>query len=127
MADVFAISGSYSATPAYGAPSADPVITASVDEKLMLGTELFSQVTLTTDAPVSLPFGGLASAAALVVKSVGGRITVTLTSAAGAAQVVPVDSFLAMISASVPFTAISVARAPGGPDTTVKYFLGQKA
>lgn len=127
MADVFAISGSYSATPASGSPSADPVITASVDEKLMLGTELFSQITLTTDALTALPFGGLTSAAALVVKCVGGPITVTLTSSQGAAQVVPVDSFFALISATNPFTAISVARAPGGAPTVVKYFLGQRA
>lgn len=127
MADVFTIAGSYSATPAYGNPSADPIITAAIDEKLMLGTELFSQVTLTTDAPVALPFGGLTEASALVLKCVGGRIIVSLTSAEGSDQIVPVDSFLAMISASVPFTAISVARAPGGSDTTVKFFLGEKA
>lgn len=127
MADVFAIAGSYSATPASGSPSADPVITASVDERLMLGTELFSQITLTTDAPVALPFGGLTSAAALIVKCVGGPITVIMTSAAGTSQVVPVDSFLALISATNPLTAINVARAPGGAPTVVKYFLGQRA
>jgi hypothetical protein len=127
VSDVFAITGSYSATPSSGSSSADPVITASVDERLMLGTELLSQITLTTDTPAALPFGGLTSAAALIIKCVGGPITVSLTSSQGAAQVVPVDSFFALISATNPFTAISVARAPGGAPTVVRYFLGQRA
>jgi hypothetical protein len=126
VADVFAITGSYSATPASGTPSADPIITAALDERLMLATEQYSQLALTADTPVALPLGGLTSANALIVKCVGGKVRVRITSADGSQQAVPVDTFLALISASVPMTAVDVTRTPG-VQTVVRYFLGQKA
>ena len=126
MSDIFAITGSYSATPASGTPSADPIITAALDERLMLATEQYSQLTLTSDTPVALPLGGLSSINALIVKCVGGKVRVRITSADGSQQAVPVDTFLALISASVPMTAVDVTRTPG-VQTIVRYFLGQKA
>lgn len=93
---------------------------------MMLATEQYSQITLTADAPVVLPLGGLADANVLIVKAVGGKVTVRITSSDGSQQAVPVDSFLALISASTPMTAVDVARSPG-VQTVVKYFLGQKA
>lgn len=126
MADIFALTGSYSATPASGTPSADPIITAALDERQMLATAQYSQLTLTNDSPVSLPLGGLSSINTLIVKCVGGKVRVRVTSADGSQQAVPVDSFLALISASVPMTAVDVTRSPG-VTTIVRYFLGQKA
>ena len=126
MADLFALQGSYSAGPASGSPSADPMITAPINEQLMLGTEIASQITLTVDTPVSLPFGGLSAVNALIIKCVGGKVSVRITSADGATQAIPVDSFLALTSSSVDITAISVVRTPAVL-TTVKFFLGQKA
>lgn len=126
MSDIFAITGSYSATPASGTPSADPIITAALDERLMLATEVVSQIALTSDTPVVLPLGGLSSINTLIVKCVGGKVRVRITSADGSQQAVPVDTFLALISASVPMTAVDVTRTPG-VQTIVRYFLGQKA
>lgn len=126
MSDIFAITGSYSATPASGTPSADPIITAALDERLMLATEQYSQLTLTSDSPVALPLGGLSAINALIVKCVGGKVRVRITSADGSQQAVPVDTFLALMSASVPMTAVDVTRTPG-VQTIVRYFLGQKA
>ena len=126
MADLFAITGSYTATPASGSPSADPQITAPIDEKLMLGTELTSQIMLNVEGPVSLPFGGLEAVNALIIKCVGDKITVRLTSADGATQAIPVDSFFALVTASADITAIDVTRTPGS-QTVVKYFLGERA
>ena len=126
MADVFAITGSYSATPASGSPSGDPIITSALDERQMLATEQYSQLTLTSDTPAALPFGGLTEATALIVKVVGGKVRVRITSADGSQQAVPVDSFLALMSASVPLTAVDVTRT-AGVQTIVRYFLGQKA
>lgn len=127
MADLFAITGSYSATPASGTPSADPIITAALDERQMLATEIYSQLTLSNDSPVALPFGGLANVTTLIVKVVAAsNARVIITSAAGVSQTVPVDSFLALMSASEPLTAVSVQRTPGVP-TVIRYFLGQKA
>jgi hypothetical protein len=127
VSDVFAITGSYSATPASGTPSADPIITAALDERLMLATEQYSQLTLNNDSPVALPFGGLTQANVLIVKIVGAaKANVRITSNPGSNQVIPVDSFLALMTASEPITAVSVQRTPG-VQTTVRYFLGQKA
>lgn len=126
MADLFAITGSYSATPASGSPSGDPIITAPLDERQMLATEQYSQLTLTADTPASLPFGGLTEATVLVVKVVGGKVRVRITSTDGSQQAIPVDSFLALTCASVPLTAVDVTRTPG-VQTIVRYFLGQKA
>lgn len=127
MADVFAITGSYSATPASGSPSADPIITAALDERQMLGTETYSQLTLANDSITPLPFGGLTNVTALIVKAVSAaKVKVIITSASGASQVVPIDSFLALMSASEPLTAVSVQRSPG-VSAVVRYFLGQKA
>lgn len=126
MSDVFAITGSYSATPASGSPSADPIITAALDERLMLATEQYSQLTLASDSPVALPLGGLSEANVLIVKCVGGKVRVRISSADGSQQSVPVDSFLALISASVPMTVVDVTRTPG-VQTVIRYFLGQKA
>ena len=126
MADLFSLQGSYTATPSSGSPSADPLITAPINEQMTLETELASQIMLTVDGPVSLPFGGLTGVNALIVKCVGGKITVRLTSADGAAQAFPVDSFLALTSANTDITAITVERTPA-TQTVVKYFLGQKA
>lgn len=126
MASTFALTGTYQAMPPYGMPSGDPLITAPVDERQTLALELAGQLLLATDAPVTVPFGGLTSASVVVLKVVGGPAKVRLTSAAGATQVVPVDSFLTLMSGAVPFTAVSVEREPGVP-VTVKFFLGQRA
>ena len=126
MADLFSLQGTYTATPASGSPSADPLITAPINEQMTLETELASQITLSVDGPTSLPFGGLVGVNALIVKCVGGKVTVRITSADGTAQAFPVDSFLALTSASVDITAITVERTPA-TKTIVKYFLGQKA
>lgn len=91
----------------------------------MLATEVASQVTLTSDDPVSLSLGGLSAVNALIIKAVGGKIRVQISSSDGVQQSVPVDSFLALVSASTNITAITVTRTPAVA-TVVKYFLGQK-
>lgn len=125
MADLFSIQGSYSAVPGSGAPSADPYITAPLDEKLMLSTEVASQVTLTGDDPVTLSMGGLSAVNVLVIKALGGKVRVQISSADGLLQSIPVDSFLALVSASANITSVTVTRSPA-VTTVVKYFLGQK-
>lgn len=126
MASTFVLSGTYQAMPGFGMPSGDPLITAPVDERQTLELELAGQLLLTADAPVAVPFGGLTSASVFVLKVVGGPVKVRLTSSAGATQVVPCDTFLSLMSGTVPFTAITVEREPG-VITTCKFFLGQRA
>lgn len=125
MASLFTLTGTYAAYPSAGAPSADPTITAPIDERVNLDLELASVVQLTSDAPVALPFGGLTSAAVVVVKAVGGAVVLRLTSAEGSQQRVPVDSFAVLMSNTTPYTAVDVQRTPGAI-TTVKFYLGER-
>ncbi len=126
MASLFSLQGSYTAAPSSGSPSADPMITAPINESMTLANEVVSQLALSADGPTALPLCGLDAANLLVLKCVGGKITVRLTSADGTAQSFPVDSFLALTSAGTDITAIEVERVPA-TYTVVKYFLGQKA
>ena len=126
MASLFSLQGTYTAAPSSGSPSADPLITAPINEGMTLANEVVSQMTLSTDGPIALPFCGLDAVNLLVFKCVGGKITVRLTSADGSAQAFPVDSFLVLTSASTDITAIELERNPA-TTTVVRYFLGQKA
>jgi hypothetical protein len=49
-------------------------------------------------------------------------VTVKLTSAAGSAQGIAIDGFMVLLSQSVPYTAMSIAR-PTGVQTTVRVQL----
>lgn len=112
--------------PGYAMPSGDPLITAPVDERQTLGLELAGQLLLLDDSETPLPFGGLSEASVVVLKAVGSAIKVRLTSTAGSEQVVPLDSFMVLMNASDPFTAITVQNQTLAP-VTVKFFLGQRA
>lgn len=125
MSDVFKLSGSYSAEPEDDF-SGSLSIECELDEVVSLTQKMSLQLSLNSDVPVSVPFGSLASACVIVVKAVGGKVKLTLTSADGTAQTIPVDSLFHVISIAVPYTAISVTRVPG-TTTTVQVFLGESA
>lgn len=126
MASTFALTGTYQAVPPLNMPSGDPLITAPIDERQSLTLETAGQLLLSVDGATALPFGGLSSASVVCVKVTGGNCKLRLTSAAGTAQVVPVDSFAVLMSGAEPFTAATVER-PAGVNVFVKYFLGQRA
>lgn len=122
----FQLVGSYSAVPAFGAPSADPDVTAGFDERLKLAKKHVDVLNLAADAFAPVALGGLSNVHVLVVKCPGRRCVLRLTSAAGSQQLVPVEELAILVSISVPFTAIDVQRA-AGVITIVKVFLGEKA
>lgn len=126
MASTFSLQGTYTANPVSGSPSADPQITAPINEMMTLSNESVSQLNLTTDGETTLPLCAVDAVNALILKCVGGKVVVRLTSAEGVTQAIPVDSFLALTTASENITGITVERTPATP-TVVKYFLGQKA
>lgn len=128
MSSTFVLAGTYQAMPSYGMASGDPLITAPIDERLTLALELASQVVLAPGEALSLPFGGLSSAAVVVLKVTGGAIKAVLTSAVGVAQAVPVDTFALLMSSTQPFIDVNVENESGalGP-VNVKFFLGQRA
>lgn len=125
MADFFTLSGSYEVRPATGSPSLDPSIVTTVLETTTLKQKHLDSIDLTVDTPVSVAFGGVVNAHVVIVKAVGGKIRVRLSSADGALQSVPVDDFLILESLTVPITAMDLTRTPATA-TTVKVFLGEK-
>lgn len=127
MADVFQLTGSYMTRPTSGgAPSGDPSLEAVIDESISLKKKLYREYLLEADAVQAIDFGGLAAGHVIVIKLVGGKAKVRLTSADGATQAVPVDSFFVVIADSVPFTALDLTR-QAGIEVTAKIFIGEKA
>lgn len=124
MSDLFVLAGSYSTTPQVGSPSGIASIPAPIDEEQILTAKHYDTIPLSVDTPVAIQFGGVTNAHVVIVKVTGGKVRVRLTSTDGAAQAVPVDSFFAAISQSVPVTAIDLTRSPGVA-SVVDVFLGQ--
>ncbi len=126
MAHTLTIHGGLDAKPTAGNASACPTVTAPIDEMLSLSKPpLVAEYELTADAAQAVSFGGLTQANVVMIKTVGGKVTATLSSADGASQDVPVDSYLLIISSSVPYTALSVTRA-AGVTTTAKILLAER-
>lgn len=88
-----------------------------------------SELELTSDSPVSIPFAGLDVVTFVAIKPVGGvKVRVRLTSADGSQQAIPVGRALALDCVTVPFTAIDVTRIAGYPaPVRVQYLIGKNA
>jgi len=125
MADQFVLSGSYTVTP-LSLTSLDPSLATPIDEPLALKSKQPSDITLSVDTPVAVPFGTLVNAHVVILKALGGKVKARLTSADGTTQAIPFDSFLILMSQTVPITAIDLTRVLTTA-TTVKVFLGEKA
>jgi hypothetical protein len=125
MADQFVLSGSYTVTP-LSLTSLDPSLATPIDEPLALKSKQPSDITLSVDTPVAVPFGTLVNAHVVILKALGGKVKARLTSADGTTQAIPFDSFLILMSQTVPITAIDLTRVLATA-TTVKVFLGEKA
>lgn len=126
MADIFQLLGSYATSPTSGVPSGSVGVEAAVDERVALQKKASADYELAADAPEAVDFCGLSAANVLVVKTIGGKVRIRVTSADGATQAFPVDSFLVLMSAAVPITAVDLTRV-SGVSTTVRVFLGQSA
>jgi hypothetical protein len=126
MTDLFRLFGGYETTPQTGAQaSGDPQVNATLDERLTIDNKTQINIVLDSDDPHDVPLGGLESVHVLIMRAVGGKVTVTVSSDDGDDQVFPVDPLLIVESRSVPFTAISLSRVTGIP-TTVKVFMAEK-
>lgn len=126
MTDVFKLLGSYEVDPLGSTTSFAPTIAAPINETRTLSAKHVDDVDLAADAPQALNFGGVQNAHIVLLKAVGGKVTAQITSTDGAAQAIPFDTYLVLMSESVPVTAISLTRTPG-IETSVRVFLGQKA
>lgn len=126
MADVFRLEGSYQTQPTSGNLSGNPSVDALISERVGIKNKAIAVYNLTSDSPVSVSLAGMSGINVLMLKTVGGKVRVRLTSADGAQQAIPVDSFIALIDLTVPITAIDLTRNPA-TSTTVQLFLGERS
>ncbi len=124
MADTFRITGQWSTSPILGTSSAIPAFDAPIDEIVQIIRKNTDDLTLTVDTPVVVSLGGLTNVHVLVIKTIGGKIQLRVTSADGSTQAFPVDTFLMLITQSVPITAIDVTRV-ANTETQVHVFMGE--
>jgi len=125
MADQFSFVGSYGTKPLSGSLSFAPLIDTPINESINLDAKHLDEVDLTADAPVSVNFGGVTNANIVILKATG-KCRARITSADGASQAIPFDTYLILMSESVPVTAIDITRV-AGVETLVKIFLGEKS
>jgi hypothetical protein len=127
VAETFQFSADVSSQPVVGFPSGDPTVDIPINFLGQIKRPLQQgAVFLTTDNPVSLSFGDLASAMIVVITTVGGKIRVRYTSTDGAQQAVPCDPIAVVVAQSVPMTAVDVTRVAGSGSTVqVNYALGE--
>lgn len=126
MADTLALTGSIAVSPAVGSPSGFPSVQIPLDERMVLENSQPAGYVLTDDSPVAVAFGGLAAVNFLMVKCLGGKVRVRVTSTDGSQQAIPVDDLLILKCRSVPITAIDLTRV-AGTSTTVEVFIGDAA
>lgn len=127
MADIFSLTGCYQVMPASGSPSGDPIIDAPIDESLVLKAKQVMTVTLDTDLPENIAFGDLAGAHVVIIRALGGKVRLRATSTDGAAQAVPFDELIVLMSSAVPITAADLTRVAGAGTVVCKVLLGEKA
>lgn len=94
------------------------------NELLKLARVKSCEYLLDTDGALSVELGGLSAVNVLIVRTLGGKVRVRITSADGAQQSIPVDSLLVLVGQAVPVTAIDLTREPA-TSTQVQVFLGE--
>lgn len=124
----FLDAGSITVQPSSGFPSGSPFVNIPLNDAYVLSAVQTDVVTLSDNTPKAVSFGDLAGANVVFIYANGAKVTATITSADGAAQVIPVDPKLDLASMKVPITAITLTRDPlSSTVTTVQVLLGLKA
>lgn len=128
IAETFSFSGSAESKPQAGMPSGQFVLGAPIAEfQTLQHKNETTGFDLTTDNPVAIPFGSVTNATVFMIKVIGGKVAVAVTSDDGTAQTFPVNSFaFIMTDSGHAITAITVQREPG-VTTTVTAFVGEAA
>lgn len=127
MYDIFRLQGTYSSEPSSAScGSTAATVYGLLSEVVGLTNKSVWASTLAADAPAAVNLGGLSNVHVLVLRAVGGKVRVRLTSTDGSQQSVPVDGLLVVVSLSVPITAIDVTRV-AGVETQVDVFMGERA
>ena len=124
MAEVARLQGSLTSTPTY-LPNGQARVTIPLDVSLSCANSLSTTVYLTPDDPYTLSLGALANVNVLMIRAVGGKIRVRVTSSDGSQQAIPTD-FLLLFTGAVNITALDLTRT-AGTSTVVSVYMGDKA
>jgi hypothetical protein len=123
----FTLTGAIALQPAVGNPSGVPSTTIPLNETAMVGRSTPSSYVLTTNSATPVAFGGVATANVVQVKVLSGNhVRVRITSADGAAQSIPVDTVLVLMTRENGITAIDLTR-DLGVETVVEVFVAEYA
>ena len=125
MSETLRISGELTSKPLSGNPSGQANTVIPIDESMGIGLPLYTSLVLNTDAVQSINMGTLASVNTLLIRSIGGKVRVRITSADGSTQSIPCDPIMFLMSRSVDITALDIMRVPG-VQTQVLIYMGQK-
>lgn len=125
MSELFALTGDGSSKPQQGNPSGQANIVIPFSEKLALAYSLSTGFTLDSNSPQAVNLGTLTGVNVLVVKTIGGKVRVRITSADGTDAEIPCDPILILMNRAVDITAIDITRV-AGVQTQVLIFMGQK-
>jgi len=109
MSNTVAVDLTISSTPPSGADFPTATVTAAASKtRLWSKSETFTR-NLAGAVNTNIFPSAMTQVECLYVKVSGGSVTLKLTSAAGAAQIVPVDTFFVLITSTQPLTAITVS------------------
>lgn len=125
MAWAWNLQGSFVASPLFGFPSGQPFVTVPLQETQQLINQSTPQYTLSDSSPVDVGLGGLTGVNVMCVQVLGSKVALSVTSADGTDQVVPVDDLWLWVCLATPITAVSMTLELGGTETVVQFFLGQ--
>lgn len=128
LAETLQLNGQLSINPSTASICADGVdlgTLVNLSETMSISAKLTAAFALTADPAFPINLTTVPSVSALYIET-DAKVTLTLTTADGALQLLPVDGMMIWFSASVPITALSITRL-AGTTTNVKLILGQKA
>lgn len=123
MLDTFTLLGSFATAPQEALGFS---MEQFINEVVRLSSRSTQQYKLIADAPQDVDLDSMPSGVNVLIIKTTAKVRLRLTTTDGATQAIPVDTFFADISLSVPITAIDITRVAGA-ETTVDLFLGQKA
>jgi len=125
VAETLLLSGQLTINPS-PACGCDPEMgtTVTLAEEMSIAAKLSTSFVLPSDAAFPVDLTMVPEVNALVIDCTA-KVKITVTTADGVAQVIPVDPLLVLLTSSVPITALSITRV-AGTDTTVRLVLGDK-
>lgn len=126
LAETLVLNGQLSVTPS-PACGCDPSLATIIQlaESMSIAAKLATAFVVPSDAAFPIDLTTVPAVNVLFI-SVTAKVMLTITTADGTAQTIPVDPLMILFTSSVPITALSITRV-SGTDTTVSLVLGDEA